>query len=406
LGGPRAPGPAPRARGRRCRGDRAQPDPLGLRDPGDRRQPRLREIRGHRPRPQHPAGHGRRGRARGARRRGGGVGDCRPAAARPLSRVRVHRHHRRLARQAQSDCRGPRRGTPGRTVRRGRRPSDLARAADRRGLHAAGAHLLLRPRRRGHRWVPRRDPPEDAGSGEPGGIAVTPDSIAVLAAAVRAGTPVLFATLGEIFAERAGILNLGVEGMMLVGALAGFAATARTGNPWAGAAAAGLVGGCLGLIHALLTITLRANQVASGLALTIFGTGVSAFLGRGYVGVPASGFQTAPLPLLSRLPGLGPILFQQDPFVYLSFAAVPIAWYVLYRTRWGLEIRAVGERPEAADAMGVDVARVRYACVTAGGILAGLGGAFLSTAYTSMWIENMTAGRGWIAVALVIFATW
>ena len=235
---------------------------------------------------------------------------------------------------------------------------------------------------------------------------MTPVSVAVLAAAVRAGTPVLFATLGEIFAERAGILNLGVEGMMLVGALAGFAATARTGNPWAGAAAAGLVGGCLGLIHALLTVTLRANQVASGLALTIFGTGVSAFLGRGYVGVPASGFETAPLPLLSRLPGLGPILFQQDPFVYLSFAAVPIAWYVLYRTRWGLEIRAVGERPEAADAMGVDVARVRYACVTAGGILAGLGGAFLSTAYTSMWIENMTAGRGWIAVALVIFATW
>src|SRR5205807_729635 len=117
-----------------------------------------------------------------------------------------------------------------------------------------------------------------------------------------------------------GGLLVGVEGMMLVGALAGFAATARTGNPWAGAAAAGLVGGCLGLIHALLTVTLRANQVASGLALTIFGTGVSAFLGRGYVGVPASGFETAPLPLLSRLPGLGPILFQQDPFVYLSFA--------------------------------------------------------------------------------------
>ena len=229
---------------------------------------------------------------------------------------------------------------------------------------------------------------------------------AVLMAAVRAGTPVLFATLGEIFAERAGILNLGVEGMMLVGALAGFVTSARTGNPWLGVAAAGMVGGLLSLIHALLSVTLRANQVASGLALTIFGTGLSAFLGRGYVGLPAAGFQVTPIPVLSEIPLLGPILFQQDPLVYLSYVTVPAAWYVLYRTRWGLDIRAVGEHPEAADAMGVDVARVRYAAVLAGGILAGVGGAFLSTAYTSMWIENMTAGRGWIAVALVIFATW
>ncbi|HLW59361.1 MAG TPA: ABC transporter permease [bacterium] len=231
-------------------------------------------------------------------------------------------------------------------------------------------------------------------------------TVAVLAAAVRAGTPVLFATLGEIIAERAGILNLGVEGMMLVGALAGFIVTSRTGNPWAGAAAAGAVGGGLSLIHAFLSITLRANQVASGLALTIFGTGLSAFLGKGYVGVPAAGFQPASLPLLDRIPVLGPALFQQDALVYLSYVVVPAAWYILYRTRWGLEIRAVGERPEAADAMGIDVARTRYACVAVGGILAGLGGTFLSTAYTSMWIENMTAGRGWIAVALVIFATW
>jgi simple sugar transport system permease protein len=231
-------------------------------------------------------------------------------------------------------------------------------------------------------------------------------AVAVLAAAVRAGTPVLFATLGEIFAERAGVLNLGVEGMMLVGALAGFAATARTGSPWIGALVAAAVGGCLSLIHALLSVTLRANQVASGLALTIFGTGLSAFLGRGYVGVPAAGFHAVPLPLLAAVPVLGPVLFQQDPLIYVSYAAVPAAWYVLYRTRWGLDIRAVGEHPEAADAMGVDVARVRYACVVAGGMLAGLGGAFLSTAYTTMWIQDMTAGRGWIAVALVIFATW
>jgi general nucleoside transport system permease protein len=235
---------------------------------------------------------------------------------------------------------------------------------------------------------------------------VSPITLAVLAAAVRAGTPVLFATLGEIFAERSGVLNLGVEGMMLVGALAGFVFTARTGNPWFGAVAAAAAGAGLGAVHAVLSVTLRANQVASGLALTIFGTGVSAFLGRGYVGVPGTGFQAISFPLLGQLPAIGPVLFQQDPLVYLSYLAVPAAWYTLYRTRWGLQVRAVGESPEAADAMGVDVARLRFACVVLGGTLAGLGGTFLSTAYTSMWIENMTAGRGWIAVALVIFATW
>jgi simple sugar transport system permease protein len=235
---------------------------------------------------------------------------------------------------------------------------------------------------------------------------MSPITLAVLAAAVRAGTPVLFATLGEIFAERSGVLNLGVEGMMLVGALAGFVFTARTGNPWFGALIAAAAGAGLGTVHAVLSVTLRANQVASGLALTIFGTGLSAFLGRGYVGVPGAGFQAVSLPLLGQLPAVGPVLFQQDPLVYLSYVAVPAAWYVLYRTRFGLRVRAVGESPEAADAMGVDVSRLRFACVVLGGTLAGLGGTFLSTAYTSMWIENMTAGRGWIAVALVIFATW
>jgi len=235
---------------------------------------------------------------------------------------------------------------------------------------------------------------------------VTVLTAAVFAAAVRAGTPVLFATLGEIFAERSGVLNLGVEGMMLVGALAGFVTTVRTGNPWLGVLAAGAVGGLLSLVHAVLCVTLRANQVASGLALTIFGTGLSAALGKSFVGVPATGFHPTPLPWLGDLPVLGPVLFRQDPLVYLSYLLVPAAWYALYRTRWGLNVRAVGERPEAADAMGVDVARVRYTCVAIGGVLAGLGGTFLSTAYTSMWIEDMTAGRGWIAVALVIFATW
>ncbi|HYM68954.1 MAG TPA: ABC transporter permease [bacterium] len=235
---------------------------------------------------------------------------------------------------------------------------------------------------------------------------MSPLTAAVFAAAVRAGTPVLFATLGEIFAERAGVLNLGVEGMMLVGALAGFVTTAHTGNPWLGLLAAGAAGGVLSLVHAVLSVTLRANQVASGLALTIFGTGLSASLGKSFVGVPAAGFHQMPVPGLDGLPFVGPVLFRQDPLVYLSYLLVPTAWYALYRTRWGLNVRAVGENPEAADAMGVDIARVRYACVVIGGVLAGVGGAFLSTAYTSMWIENMTAGRGWIAVALVIFATW
>lgn len=229
---------------------------------------------------------------------------------------------------------------------------------------------------------------------------------AVCAAAVRAGTSVLFATLGEIFAERSGVLNLGVEGMMLIGALAGFVTTVRTGNPWLGVLAAGMAGGMLSLIHAVLSVTLRANQVASGLALTIFGTGLSAALGRGVIGIPAAGFHPIALPAISHIPFLGPVLFQQDPLVYLSYLLVPAAWFVLYRTRWGLDIRAVGEHPEAADAMGIDVPRIRYACIATGGVLAGLGGTFLSTAYTSMWIENMTAGRGWIAVAMVIFATW
>ena len=230
--------------------------------------------------------------------------------------------------------------------------------------------------------------------------------IAVCAAAVRAGTSVLFASLGEIFAERSGVLNLGLEGMMLVGALAGFVTTVRTQSPWLGVCVAGMAGGLLSVIHAVLCVTLRANQVASGLALTIFGTGLSAALGRGFVGVPAAGFHPVALPGLAGIPFLGPVLFQQDPLVYLSYLLVPAAWFVLYRTRWGLDIRAVGEHPEAADAMGLDVARIRYACVAVGGVLAGLGGTFLSTAYTSMWIENMTAGRGWIALAMVIFATW
>jgi len=231
--------------------------------------------------------------------------------------------------------------------------------------------------------------------------------ISVLAAAISAGTAILFACLGEVMCERAGVLNLGVEGMMLMGALAGFAVVYWTANPWLGALAALIVGGLLSLIHALLTITLNANQVVSGLALTLFGSGLSAFLGQRMVGLPApAAFRNVAVPLLSDIPALGPIFFRQDPLTYLSFALVPLLWFWIYRTRPGLYLRAVGESPATVDAMGLSVTRLRYLYVFVGGMLAGLGGAAISLASNPGWTENMTAGRGWIAIALVIFATW
>jgi ABC-type uncharacterized transport system permease subunit len=228
----------------------------------------------------------------------------------------------------------------------------------------------------------------------------------LLAAAVRAGTPILLAALGELLAERAGILNLGVEGMMLVGALIGFIVSQQSGNPWAGRLAAGLAGALLSAIHACLTISLYANQVVSGLALTIFGTGISGLLGRALVGVPGIGFAPAPIPLLADVPWLGKVFFNHDPLVYLAYTLVPAVWVLLYWTRPGLKVRAVGENPASAEAMGVSVVIVRYMCVLAGGLAAGFGGAYLSLAYTQMWIDNMSAGRGWMAMAMVTFGGW
>ncbi len=231
--------------------------------------------------------------------------------------------------------------------------------------------------------------------------------IAVLAAAVTAGTPILFAALGEIFTERAGILNLGVEGMMLVGAVCGFIAAHISGNHWLGVVAALIAGGLVASIHAVLTVTLKANQVVSGLALTIFGTGLSGYIGKAFIGQPlANPFKPEKLIFLGDIPVIGPILFQQDALVYLSFVLVFLAWFFLYRTRMGLYMRSVGENPAAADALGVSVSQTRYLYTIIGGMLAGLGGAYLSLAYAPAWMENMTAGRGWIAVALVIFAGW
>lgn len=231
--------------------------------------------------------------------------------------------------------------------------------------------------------------------------------ISILAAAVSSGTPILFAALGELIGQSAGVMNLGVEGMMLVGAVSGFLTSVRTGNLLLGVAAALLAGGLLGLLHAFMCITLRVNQVVSGLALTLFGTGVSGYLGKSVIGVPLPHHFTAVhLPVLTDIPIIGPVLFNHDWLVYSSFLLVPALWYLFYRTRPGLHLRAVGESPQTADALGVNVFRIRYVSVVVGGMLAGLGGAYLSLAYAPSWIENMTAGRGWIAVALVIFAVW
>ncbi|MEM3755269.1 MAG: ABC transporter permease, partial [Candidatus Bathyarchaeia archaeon] len=229
----------------------------------------------------------------------------------------------------------------------------------------------------------------------------------LLNTAVGAGTPLLLGTLGEIYAERSGVLNLGVEGMMIIGAITGFSTTLNTGNPWIGVVLAAIASGILALIHAFVTITLRANQIVSGLAITMFGLGLSGLLGKSYVGLPLpSPIRPIPIPILSSIPIFGPFLFKHDLLVYVSLILVPILWIILFKTKAGINIRSVGENPAAADALGVSVYKIRYFCVFLGGILAGLAGAYLSIAYSPAWTEGMTAGRGWIAIALTIFALW
>jgi len=230
--------------------------------------------------------------------------------------------------------------------------------------------------------------------------------IAILLATVKAGTPLVFAALGELVTEKSGVLNLGIEGMMLVGAVTGFMATVLSGNIAVGVLVAMLSGVVISLIFGFLTLTMLANQVATGLALTIFGIGLSAFVGLPWIGTPISGLQSLEIPLLGDIPVLGPLLFGHDLLVYLSllmFAAV--SWF-LFRTRAGLVVRAVGESHDAAHALGYSVVRIRYLTVMFGGAMSGLAGAYLSLVYTPQWAENMSAGRGWIALALVVFATW
>lgn len=230
---------------------------------------------------------------------------------------------------------------------------------------------------------------------------------AVLTAAIPAGTAILYACLGEILAERSGVINLGVEGMMLTGALGAVAVTIWTGSAWIGVLGALAAGAAMASLHAVLVVGLRANQVVSGLALTLFGGGLTAFLGRDLVGRPMPDkFSRVAIPLLSDIPKIGEILFRQDPLVYLSYVVAPALWFYLFRTNAGLHLRAIGENPAAADAMGVPVNALRAWYVVVGGAFAGLGGAVISLSTNPGWTEGMTAGRGWIAVALVIFAGW
>lgn len=223
---------------------------------------------------------------------------------------------------------------------------------------------------------------------------------------IVASTPLLLAATGELVAEKAGVLNLGVEGMMLVGAVVGFAVTLQTGSSGLGVLA-GMAGGTLtALIFAVLTLSCLANQVATGLALTIFGTGLSALVGKAYVGVSVERMSGVGLPGLGGLPFLGPVLFGQDPLVYASFVALAgVAWF-LRRSHGGLVLRAVGDSADAAHAIGYPVLRIRYLATLFGGAMAGLAGAYMSLAYNTSWSENMTSGRGWIALALVVFSTW
>jgi simple sugar transport system permease protein len=229
---------------------------------------------------------------------------------------------------------------------------------------------------------------------------------AIVVSIIAAATPLLFAALGELVTEKSGVLNLGVEGMMLLGAVASFATAIATGSFTLAIIVGALAGALMSLVFAVLTLSLLANQVATGLALTIFGVGLSALLGQGYVGTPLDALPKLAIPGLSDMTLVGPVLFGHDFLVYLSIAMVfAVAWF-LYRTRWGLILRAVGESHEAAHAIGYHVIAIRYSAVMFGGAMAGLGGAYLSLAYTPMWIENMASGRGWIALALVVFATW
>jgi simple sugar transport system permease protein len=230
----------------------------------------------------------------------------------------------------------------------------------------------------------------------------------ILHAGLATGTILLFAGIGEIFAERAGILNLGVEGMMLLGAMAGFSISLYTGNPWLGLVVAMIAGGLLSLAHGLVTIHFQADQVVSGLSLTFLGTGLALVLGEGLTGKNPPLIPLFDIPGLAAIPFIGPVFFDDHSvLVYVGYVLAPLAWYYIYKTRPGMHLRAVGEKPEAADTMGINVYGLRYFYVFVGGCLAGLAGATISLSVSPGWYSvQTTSGQGWIAVALVIFAQW
>lgn len=232
-----------------------------------------------------------------------------------------------------------------------------------------------------------------------------------LAATVVAATPLIFATVGELITEKSGSLNLGVEGMMLMGAVMGFYGGYQTGNPWIALLCSFLAGAGGALIYAVLTVTFRANQVVTGLTLTIFGTGFASFIGQHMIGFAVPDtikifFAKTTVPLLGEIPFIGPILFRQDVFVYLGYVIVITSAIYLYRTKAGLNVRAVGENAAAADASGINVTLYKYVHIVFGGALCGLGGAYLALVVVPIWQADVVGGKGWIAVALVIFASW
>ncbi len=230
--------------------------------------------------------------------------------------------------------------------------------------------------------------------------------ISIILSVCAASTPLLLAATGELVVERSGVLNLGVEGMMIMGAVAGFATAQVTGNPYIGALVAIGAGALFSLLFAFLTLTLVANQVATGLALTILGIGLSGMIGEGFVGQPGIRMEGLNIPFLSDLPIVGQLFFGQDLIFYVSIALVfGVSWF-LFKTRAGLTLRSVGDNHTSAHALGINVIKVRYLAVLFGGACAGLAGAHLSLVYVPQWVEGMTAGRGWIALALVVFASW
>jgi simple sugar transport system permease protein len=228
----------------------------------------------------------------------------------------------------------------------------------------------------------------------------------ILITIATAATPLLIAAMGELVVERSGVLNLGVEGMMVMGAVTGFGVALTTGNPWIGMLAGTLVGALFSQLFAFLVLSVATNQVATGLSLTLLGLGLSGMIGEAFVGMPGVKLPNLHIPGLSDIPVIGKLAFGQDPIFYMGLILVFAVWWFLFRTRAGLTLRSVGDNHDSAHALGIKVLRIRYLAVAFGGACAGLAGAHLTLVYTPQWIENMTAGRGWIALALVVFASW